>query len=132
MNDTNRRPSSDPDRIEALAGLPRLELPDHVLNAVHARIDEFGDVVIMRINRWATSIAAAILIVCSLMLVRELSPVQTATSAEPLIDSVALMSTDTAAAAPAETRLAQWIVSELRPRNAPIVQDPPTRENAHD
>jgi hypothetical protein len=129
MNDFDHSPSSDPDRIVALSELPRHQLPDHVLDAMHARIDELGDAVIMRINRWAMSIAAAILIVCSLMLVRELSPVQTAASAEPLIDSVALMSTETAANTPAETRLAQWIVSELHEQ---AVQTPPTRENAHD
>ena len=126
MNDSshNPTPDRDPDRVAALADLPRRTLPDHVLDAVHTRIDELGDAVIMRINRWATSIAAAILIVCSLMLVRQLSPVQTATSAEPLIDSVALMSSETSSTAtPAETRLAQWIVSELHGQD---------RENAHD
>lgn len=124
MNEHNTsNPSHDPDRIEALANLPRHTLPGEALDAVHARIDELGDAAIMRINRWATSIAAAILIVCSLVLVRELSPVQQADSAEPSLESVAMMSPDAGADTPAETRLAQWIVVELH--------DQP-REHTHD
>jgi len=101
----------------ALAAVARPRIDPALVASLHRHIDR-EDPVLARITGWLTTAAAAVFLLCSGMLISQLTTEARAGSPDPLIEGLTLMQTPLQSAAdqfgPApEVQLTQWIAADL-------------------
>lgn len=101
----------------AMSAVARPAIDPALLASLHRQIDR-EDPVLARLTGWLTTAAAAVFLVCSGLLLSQLSNQARAGSPDPLIEGMTLMQTPLQSAAdqfgPApEVQLTQWIVADL-------------------
>jgi anti-sigma factor RsiW len=102
-----------------LVAAPRPQIGAEVLAAVHQEIDQASvEVVIARISRWCTGVAAAILVACSVILFSNTHSTQAAQT-DPLSAALVVLQTPTTEAtagspdAAVETQITTWLAGDL-------------------
>lgn len=101
----------------AMATVARPHIDPALLASLHQQIDR-EDPVLARLTGWLTTAAAAIFLVCSSLLLMQLSQQARAGSPDPLLEGLSLMQSPVQSAADQfgadpEVQLTQWIVADL-------------------
>ncbi len=127
--DIERWLAGDPEAASELARLrdmsaifqsaDRPELHAKDLAAFHERIDDQAEqFMALRISRWITGAAAAVVVICGSLLMQNLSQQQQAGEVAGISDMIYYvqsqqMAADASTEQPVESQLAGWIVSDL-------------------